>query len=451
MTSSAAFPATLATAPGAMPLVGHAIPLLRSPLSFLNGLAGLGDLVRIKAGPFTVLVVCDPDLTHEVLVNDHLFDKGGPIFERAREVVGNSLITCPHTQHRRQRRLTQPAFHHSRMDGYGKVMTEQTARTLRGWRDGQEINVTDAMMELNARITAAAMFGGSLPDTTFRQVVADLHTVFNGMYWRAFTPPGVAWLLAPFNRRYDAARRRLRASVARIIADHRRRGDDQGDLLSMLIATRTQQDGALTDHEIADQVVAFFVAGAETTGATVAWALHALTRHPQVEEALHAEADEVLGGRTARFEDLPRLDLTGRVIRETLRRYSPVWMLTRTVTRDTTLGGHAVKGGSAVMYSHWIIHHRSDLYEEPYRFDPGRWAADAAPIRREAVIPFGAGPHKCIGDVFALQAMTIQLATLAGRWRMRPVPGKRVRPRPVAVLKPDGLVLRAVSRTGEAT
>jgi cytochrome P450 len=97
-------------APKAWPLLGHTISILRDPLAFLESLPQYGKLVRVRTGPVEAIVVCDPKLTSQVLHDDRTFDKGGPIFDRGREVIGNGLVTCSYGDHRRQRRLIQPAF-----------------------------------------------------------------------------------------------------------------------------------------------------------------------------------------------------------------------------------------------------------------------------------------------------------------------------------------------------
>ncbi|MEU4115641.1 cytochrome P450 [Kitasatospora sp. NPDC028055] len=102
---------TMADLPGAWPLLGHMPALARDPLAFLAGLSDHGDLVRIKVGSQTAYAVCHPELVQRFLVEDRTFDKGGPVYDRLREITGDGLGTCPATAHRRQRRMIQPLFH----------------------------------------------------------------------------------------------------------------------------------------------------------------------------------------------------------------------------------------------------------------------------------------------------------------------------------------------------
>lgn len=107
----------IATAPHALPLLGHLIPMLHDLLGFLRSLPTHGDLVRVSIGPLSAVVVCDPELTRHLLRYDRVFDKGGPIFDRGREATGDGLAVCPHSRHRRLRRLLHPALRPARVAG----------------------------------------------------------------------------------------------------------------------------------------------------------------------------------------------------------------------------------------------------------------------------------------------------------------------------------------------
>jgi cytochrome P450 len=124
----------------------------------------------------------------------------------------------------------------------------------------------------------------------------------------------------------------------------------------------------------------------------------------------------------------------------------PVWLFTREVTEDTDLRGHRLPAGTTVAYSPYLLHQRPDLHADPERFDPDRWGTAEAP--RAALIPFGAGPRKCIGDVFATNEVTLALSTIARRWRLHTLPGQDVRPaRSLPVLRPRKLHMRVTART----
>jgi cytochrome P450 len=451
--------ATLTRAPGALPLLGHTVPLLRDPLGFLSSLPAHGDLVHVHLGPVRTLAVCDPELTRQVLLDDRTFDKGGIFYDKIRESFGDGIGACPHSRHRRQRRLIQPAFHPSRLPTYARAMTEHVTDVVGSWRDGQTLDVFAELQTTTARVLTATMFADFQTDDTLTEIIDDFLVLKEGAFRRMLMPPLVNRLPTPGNRRYHRARARLRRTTERLAADRRRLlkandREDHGDLLSTLLLSR---DGAapeqdersfLSDAEISGNLMIFFFAGVETTAATLAWALHLIARHPHVEERLHSEADAVLAGHAATFDDVARLTYTRRVINETMRLYPAGWLFTRITTADTHLGGHPIPAGTTMLYSPYVIHHRSDLFEESERFDPDRWDDATRPKPPpSSLIPFGAGARKCIGDQFGVTEAVQALATIAALWRLESLPGERVRPAPAMALSPRGLRMRVTART----
>jgi cytochrome P450 len=442
---------SIPTGPDTLPLLGHLVPLLRDPYSFVTAMAAHGDVVRIRVGPLKLVLVCDPVLTDRVLRNDRTFDKGGPIYDRAREVLGNGLSTCPHDLHRRQRRLVQPAFHRSRMPGYAKIMIDQTASVAGAWHNGQVLDVLAEMLTITGRIAAVTIFSDNLPTKTQHEVIEDFSTVVGGIYVRALLPPPLDRLPTPGNRRYHRANARLRRTVRGLIAERRATGVDTGDLLSALLSAHgldARDDENLSDNEIIDQALSFYVAGTETTATTLAWALCLLGQHPAVQQSVHAEVDAVLAGRPATYADLPGLELTGRVVTETLRLRPPGWWLNRVATTDTTLGEYTVPKGTVVVYSPYLIQHRPDLYLEPEIFRPDRWiSAPVSHPQRAEFIPFGGGARRCIGDHFSITEAVLALATILTRWQLEPVSTRPVRATRISVsARPKGLRMRLVDR-----
>jgi pentalenene oxygenase len=347
--------------------------------------------------------------------------------------------------------MLQPAFRPSRLLGYAGVMTAEIVEMTGSWRTGQVLDVLTEMQTLAARMFTRTMFSNTLPAPVLCQAIDDLTIVVYGVSQRMFMLPPLDRLPTPSNRRYHKARARLRQTLDGIIADRRQSGQDRGDLLSALLSARdpdTADDHqGLSDAEISDQVLTFFSAGG-TTATVLAWALHLLAEHPDLEERLHAEVDAVLDGGAAAHEHLPKLELTSRFITETLRVWPPAWVLTRSVVVDTHLGGHPIPAGTTVVYSPYLIHYRPDLYPDPERFDPDRWdSTHRPPPPRDAFIPFGGGARKCIGDQFSMIEATLALATMAARWQLRSLPGRPLRPDTSPIpLQPRGLRMRAVAR-----
>ncbi|GAA0418892.1 cytochrome P450 [Streptomyces luteireticuli] len=424
-------PWRVAAAPGGLPLIGHALQMGRRPLEFVASLPAHGDLVELKMGPKPAYLPCHPDLVQQVLVNARVYDTGGPVKEKARPILGNGLITSDWSDHRRQRRLVQPAFHTSRIATYATVMEEECAAEAQNWGAGKAIDVGNTMLALTARVTARALFSTDIATGAIAEIQRSLPVIVHGAYRRAIDPTGLFQKLPiEANRSFDRALTRLHRLIDRIVEDYRRTGGDKGDLLSALLSAEDPETGGkLGDQEIHDQVMTLLMAGIETTASALTWAWHLLGRNPRVEEKLHAEVDEVLGGRAPGYADIPKLDYTRRVFTETLRLYPPAWLYTRTTAEPTELAGRRLPTGSDILISPYVLHHNPELFPDPEEFDPDRWLPERSKdTARGHYMPFGGGSRKCIGDVFGMTESTLALAALASRWRLRPVPGRTVRP-----------------------
>ncbi|MFD9061158.1 cytochrome P450 [Kitasatospora purpeofusca] len=440
-----------ATAPGALPVVGHALRLLRDPLAFVTSLPNYGDLVEIRLGPQKVHAICHPDLLQQVITDDRTFDKGGPLFERLRDFMGNGLATCPHADHRRQRRLVQPAFSRSRLTPYGTVMTRELGSMLEGWRDGAVIDAFPAFSAFTLRTVSRSLFAADLGQDRIETIQQSFVDAFSGALPRMFVPKALQRLPLPGNRRYLNASRTLTATVGGVIAQYRQSVTGHGDLLSVLLAARDEDGNGLSDAEVRDQVVTLLVAGSETTAAVMSWAVAELATHPDAARRLRKETDYVLAGRTATWDDLPHLPYTACVVNEVLRRYPAGWMITRTTSSETQLAGLTLPPGSTVGFSPLILQTRPDYYRMPERFNPDRWLPHATlDMPRIAFAPFGGGARKCIGDAFAVAETTLALASIAARWTWETTAATDLRPAlSASVIRPRRVCLRLASRTPE--
>ncbi|MEU0109966.1 cytochrome P450, partial [Streptomyces sp. NPDC006251] len=263
--------------PGALPLVGHALRLLNNPARFLTAAPAHGPLSRVRLGPLTATLVADPDLTRQVLLDDVLFDKGGPLYDRIADVMGNGLLACPHARHRQQRRLLQPVFHKDRLPAHLDLMAAEITRGVAQWQPGQSLDMAAQAHALTARAIVSTLFDGTLTPATAASMVEDMAAITAGIYTHALLPAAYTGLPLPANRRYTRAQKRLRATLGRVIAAHRSRTTDHGAFLTLLTEPAPDtQPHPLSDKDISDQVITFFIAGMETTGNALAWAAHHL-------------------------------------------------------------------------------------------------------------------------------------------------------------------------------
>jgi cytochrome P450 len=436
--------------PKDLPLVGSVFAFRRDPLTFLReATAPYGDVVTYRFGRTPVFLLKHPDDIKDVLVTrQHDFVKGRGI-QWTRIFLGDGLLTSEGAFHTRQRRLSAPAFHRQRIGAYAEAMADYTARARARFRDGETLAFDAEMHALTLAIAGHTLFGQDMADEAAEigAALTDVLTLFPrfALPWAR----ALQRLPLPSNRRFERARARLDATVYRIIRLRRQSGRDQGDLLSMLMAARDEDDGQrMTDVQLRDEIMTLLIAGHETTANALCWTFHLLSQHPEVERRLHEEVDAILGDRLPGLDDVQRLTYVERVLAESMRLYPPAWNLGRQSVADYTVKGYTLPAGSLFAVSTWVTHHDERWWPDPFRFDPDRWLPDARAARPKfSYFPFGGGARQCIGESFAWMEGALLLATLAQRFRFRSVPGARVLPQALITLRPrHGLALVAERR-----
>ncbi|MFC9854416.1 cytochrome P450 [Streptomyces prasinus] len=441
-------PPPIPRASGSLPVLGHAVHLMRDNLGFIASLrAAYGPLVEITLQPGTrTVVVQDPALIRTMLIAlGPSLDKGR-FFEKMGQLLGDSVVTASGQAHVRKRRQLQPAFTHHEIAGYVEVMREEASGAADGWRPGQALDVREAMVKLSLDMLVKTVFSGSLDERTFRRLRRDLSVVMNGVGSRVMLPDWAERLPLPVNRRFDRARDAVRATIDTAVGELQASGRGTGDMLSLLLRARDEETGQpLTSHQISSEILTLAVAGTETTASVLSWALYELARHPDAEDRVLGELDEVLGGRAVTFEDLPRLPFLNRVVTETLRLHHTGWLVTRRTVTETRLGRWTLPPGTELAYCQHALHRDPELFPDPSAFLPDRWPDGGPP---PGFLPFGAGKHKCIGDRFALTELLTALATILRRVRLTLSPGQVVEPVARATVRPRRLVMTVRPRSG---
>jgi cytochrome P450 len=429
----------------------------RDPLQYFVHMAQTyGDVLHIRCLGRHLYIINRPEAVREVLVSKgKSFCKVEQFKRVMRQVDGNGLIVSEGDFWLRQRRLVQQAFHPRRMAGYAGAMVEQTQRMLRHWQTGMEMNIEETMTHLTLDMVAKTLFGVELggQEAQFRQAVRILSEEFTREFNAVVALP--EWLPLRSKRRKCAAIRFLHQFIRDIVRQRRASGEDRGDLLSMLLLAVDEEGDArgMTDEQARDEAMTLFNAGHDSTAAALTWIWYLIARDPAVQTRIALEVDQVIGGRPATFADVAQLSYTASVVRESLRLYPPTWSLfAREALADVEVGGYLLPRGSWAFVFPYVLHRDPRWFPEPERFDPDRFAVGRVEqIPQYAYIPFGAGPHACIGNAFASMEMVLIVATVAQQFRVELASGQGVPvPEPLIALRPNGGVRLTVRRRAPA-
>ena len=422
-----------------LPLLGNLLDFRKDRLGLQDRAQRLGPIVRMALGPIPVYTITDADLAHQVLVTEADAYKKSAGLRFMEPLLGNGLLTSEFDVHKKHRKLLAPAFAPKRTATYGDVMVAETLAQIRGWKPNTRIDLAEEMMQMTLAIAGKTLFGADVRGDA--RVVGEALEMAMRAQLANLTSPiqlGYKWPL-PRHRRMRKAVAMLDSVVYRMIADGRRLGTDRGDVLSMLLLARDEQDGTgFTDKQVRDEVMTLLLAGHETTANALTWASYELGRNPAALARMEQEIAEVIGDRTITVEDLPRMPWTLATIEEAMRLHPPAYMTGRQVLREVQIGGHTIPEGTTLMIYIRGIHRRGDYYPSPLAFKPERMLPDAKKARpRHHYIPFGAGPRVCIGAHFALMEAQLCLATIVQRTKLRPL-HTHVMPEPLVTLRPRG-------------
>jgi len=216
----------------------------------------------------------------------------------------------------------------------------------------------------------------------------------------------------------------------------------------MLLAAQDEDGSRMSDRQLRDEVMTLFLAGHETTALTLSWAWYLLAQNPQVENKFYAELDEVLGGRLPTVADMPRLQYTEKIAKESMRLYPPAFGVGREAVEEFELGGYRVPAGSQLFMFQWAVQRDARYFAEPNRFYPERWTEEFTnELPKYAYFPFGGGPRACIGNYFAMMEVVLLLATIGRRFRFSLLPDHPVGLMPAMSLRPtNGIKVVAETR-----
>lgn len=416
--------------PRALPLLSWRTGMLnlyQNPFKYLRWLHDTyGDLVTLARGDASCVCAFGPTLNFQILTEPHLFEVGrtSPFMKFDADSAFGKLMMLNLTQmngekHRQHRRLMQPAFHKQQVAHYSEDMIALTQQMLDSWQSQSQIDLHREMQRLTQGIAVKTLFG----------LYDEVELARAGALMRNLTRSMLLVMALPFDIPGTPYHRALRISeqlstFIRATIAQKREQKDATDVLATLIQAHDEDGTKLSDDELVGHAFTLFAAGHETTSNALTWMVFLLSQHPHVFANLLDEVEGALHGNAPTSEQVNCLPLLDGVIKESLRLLSPASIGIRATSEPCELGGFALPQGANVIYSEFITHRMPELYEEPDRFKPERWAMlDRSPYE---YLPFSTGRHMCIGAGFATQEMKVVLAMLLQRYRLSVVPDARI-------------------------
>jgi cytochrome P450 len=389
------------------------------------------DAVTCHPDHVRSLFTADPDIAPSIVANSPL-----------RPVVGpNSVLTAIGPRHMRQRKLLLPAFHGEAVARYRAMISEAAEREIDSWPVGTPFQLAPRMQAITLDVIMAGIFGiEGAPERGTPE--HRLHRMVRFVLDQSTDPGAKVAELINMGRDEPVGPQAfvlglLDRAMYAVIRARRQAGDTgRGDILSLLLQAETEDGERLSDKELRDELLTLVLAGHETTANSLAWAFERLLRTPHAYDRLR---------ETVRSGEDPD-GYAEAVIHEAMRSRPVIPIIGRLAKVPWQLGDYVVPAETEVLISILLLHHRPDIYPEPFAFRPERFVG--VKPGTYTWVPFGGGIRRCLGAALAMAEQRMVLDAIVRRTDMvapDPEP-ERVRHRNVTMIPARGAEVVVSSR-----
>ncbi|KAA8538894.1 hypothetical protein F0562_025586 [Nyssa sinensis] len=401
-----------------------------------------GGIFKLTFGPKSFLIVSDPSIAKHILRDNSKSYSKGILAEILEFVMGKGLIPADGEIWRIRRRAIVPALHQKYVAAMIRLFGEGTDRLSKkldaAASDGEDVEMESLFSRLTLDIIGKALFNYDFDSlTNDTGIVEAVYTVLREAEDRSVQPIPFweipIWKdISPKQKRVTAALKLINETLDNLIAICKRMVEEEElqfheeymneqdpSILHFLLASGDD----VSSKQLRDDLMTMLIAGHETSAAVLTWTFYLLSKEPSVLSKLQNEVDSVLGDRFPTIEDMKKLKYTSRVISESLRLYPQPPVLIRRSLENDMLGEYPIKRGEDIFISVWNLHRSPKLWDDADKFNPERWPLDG-PNPNETnqnfcYLPFGGGPRKCVGDMFATFEIVVAVAMLVRRFNFQ--------------------------------
>lgn len=431
----------------------RAIPrLVKSPVTELArmGTDAGGKVVRLDLGPFRPYLISHPDHLQQVLKTDWSnFVRAGVFWRPLERLTGHSILGEGEGW-ASARKILQPLFTARYTASLAEDMADVIAGRIHAFdgfaRTGDPIDVGQQMTSIVNEAVIKVLFGGRISSDTADRLAPEFATCATSIGFRLLFPLAPYSIRVPGDGAFMRAARKIDEIVYPLIEQAQREDNHSKEVVSAVLTARLEQEGRADLRQVRDDLVNIYGAASETTAMSLIWLWSVLHDHPDVNARLREEVERVVGDGPVRPSHVAEMPYLRMILQELLRVYPNAWIVPRQTVADTEIGGVPIKAGSQVLVSPYATHRLEEFWPRPDEFDPERWADESTEQRRHryAFIPFGAGPHVCLGQHLFYVEASLVIANLLSRYRpvltnprkLTPVPGgATLRPKETLFLK----------------
>lgn len=326
------------------------------------------------------------------------------------DVYGDGLLTMDGSEHGRHRQMMNPAFAISYMDRYLPLMNSIILQRIASWAAMGEIDIYQEARKITFDVAAEALAGFKAGPEVDHIRALFVHLLMQGMRARIS---------------------QLKHEVARLIQEkiQERREHPTDDVLGLLVQAHDEQGNPLSDEQLIAHINILLVAAHETSTSLSTWLLYLLNQHPDYEQRVLSEQEELLGfDKNPTLDDIKRMKVLDNALSETERLYPPIGNGPRGVLEDFEFNGYRIPAGCYAFYAIAATHLIPSIFMEPTRFDPDRFAPPREEHKKSpfALVGFGGGPRICIGINFAKVEIKAMISHILRQYYLELVPGQEI-------------------------
>ena len=374
--------------------------------------------VVLAPGPPRMAFITGPEAIEALLMKRvTAFPKGRLQNEVLEPLMGDAMISSEGAEWKWQRGAAAPLFRHAELMRYVPVMNASAEATIADWRktpQGTTRAINRDMLHAAFRVISETMLAGGAPEV--------LKSIENGHgeyfrhvnWWIAYRMLGLPhWLPRPGGKAMRERENWLHEEVRKLVHQRSATAADSDDLLARFLVSKDPESGqSMPEQRLVGNVIAFLVAGFDTTALAMTWALFLISQHPEWAQRMRNEVSRVAGDEPISQDHLRQLVVVEQVLNEALRLYPTAPLIVREIPEDTELGGVHIPAGTMGLIPIYTIHRHRKLWENPDSFDPTRFSPETgSKPGRYQFLPFGAGPRICIGAAFAMIEAKVMLAS----------------------------------------
>ncbi|MBP6861712.1 MAG: cytochrome P450 [Neisseriaceae bacterium] len=397
-----------------------------------------GPIFHIRVWPEHIVVVCEPALARELLVTHHnkliRWERGIRVFS---QIHGNSVLIAEGDKWAQKRRSLQPFFKPKSIHNANKVIIDATQSALNKWPTADpKWDIESAITSLTMEVIMQIMFSHTIGENNRKaeKAVQIASQAANAEFFTMANWPN--WILKKKKKAIQFLNNLIDQHIdARL---ETKENDWPEDYLSYLLQLQKTEPEKWPNKAIRDECMTMFLAGHETTAATLTWWAWCMASNPEYQAKARNEISHILQGKTPTHDQLSELNYLTQTIEETMRLYPTAPLLmTRRAIAPIELGSWQFPERTLFMIPLQQIQCNEQSYNEPQKYYPNRFDKNNKSAPRGAYAPFGIGQRVCLGQNLATTEIRVIAAMILQRWILStpismepPIPTLRVTLRP---------------------